>query len=466
MNVKSALAALIASYALCVLTGCGPERITEKYPNGKPKVIRNYNPLSIVTPENLRRQRTFYFNGNMESDGYYRDGQLHGDYEDYWHNGQKKSHGKYKLGKKQGEWEFYYNKFTISSKGRFKDDLKEGPWNGYWETGELKSQGVFSGGKETGTWKEWTAKGEPLIENSCFEANAQGRFLSYYANKTVKEDYQCRKGIPSGAYLKRDPDGDVIEKGRFDLSGRKDSAWENFHPNGKPASVKRYLAGLENDSSYAWDEAGRIVEKGFFDAGTGERLSYDSLSRLVERRHFLKGQPDGECWIYWPQGSKRSLITYKEGKPVEMRKWHPNGKPMAEGQFVNGHRSGEWKDWYENGTLKEISHFKDGGLHGERRFYDTKGKLVRTMRYEHGFPAEGAIPKGLLSAKAAKAAGLVSADSGAADSGVADSGSAIRAAESVAKDSTGASAGSSVKPAAPGKDTAGGSGAAPAAGKP
>ena len=129
MNVKPALAAscdlslpfpsfaFFLLYLLCVLTGCGPERITEKYPNGKPKVIRTYNPLSIVTPENLRRQRTFYYNGNPESDGYYRDGKLHGVYEDYWHNGQKKSHGKYELGKKQGEWEFYYNKFTLSSKG-------------------------------------------------------------------------------------------------------------------------------------------------------------------------------------------------------------------------------------------------------------------------------------------------------------------------------------------------------------
>jgi hypothetical protein len=115
------------------------------------------------------------------------------------------------------------------------------------------------------------------------------------------------------------------------------------------------------------------------------------------------------------------MITYKEGKPVEMRKWHPNGKVMAEGVFRDGHRTGEWKDWYENGALKEISHFQKGGLHGDRLFYDPKGKLVRTMRYEHGFPAEGTIPKGLLSAKAAKAAGLAPADSGAADSAPADS---------------------------------------------
>ncbi|MDQ3003703.1 MAG: hypothetical protein M3Y08_20895, partial [Fibrobacterota bacterium] len=114
------------------LMGCAKEKVEAKYPDGKAKVIRTYNPLSVVTPENLRRQQTFFFNGNKESDGYYRDGQLHGLFEDYWHNGQKKSQGKYKKGKKDGEWVFHYNEFTVSSKGRFKNDLKEGEWNAYW----------------------------------------------------------------------------------------------------------------------------------------------------------------------------------------------------------------------------------------------------------------------------------------------------------------------------------------------
>jgi antitoxin component YwqK of YwqJK toxin-antitoxin module len=386
---------IFLSLLALLLSGCGTERVTEKYPNGKPKVIKKYNPLSLVTPENLRRQQTFYFNGNKESEGYYRDGLLHGLYEDFWHNGQKKSRGKYKLGKKEGEWEFYYNQFTLSSKGLYKNDLKEGPWNSFWENGALKSQGTFAAGKETGTWKEWSAKGEPTVENSCFESNPQGRYVSFYANKTPKEDYACREGVPSGAYVKKDPDGQVIERGSFDILGRKDSVWEDFHPDGKRSMLKHYSGGLESDSSYAWDEAGRLVERAHFDSGTGERLGYDSLGRLIERRHFTGGQADGECWMYWPSGGKRSLVVYKLGQPLEMRKWHPNGKPMAEGFFAGGHRTGEWKDWYENGILKEISHFQDGGLHGERLFYDAKGKLVRTMRYEHGFPAEGKIPKGL-----------------------------------------------------------------------
>ncbi len=393
----------LACFCLVFVTGCGKDRVEAKYPNGKPKIIRTYGLLGGANPDNLQREQTFYFNDHKESDTYFRHGLRHGPYQEFWHNGQKKTQGQYLDGKKEGEWEAYYNQFTLSSKGLYKNDLKEGQWNSFWENGAIKSQGVFAAGKETGTWKEWTAKGESAVENSCFESNPQGRYLSYHASKTPKEDYQCRNGVPSGVYLKQDPDGKVVERGSFDAQGRKDSVWEDFHPNGKRSLLKHYKGGLENDSSYAWDEAGRLIEKAHFDTGSGERLAYDSLGHLIERRRFVKGQPDGECWLYWPKGNKRSLVTYKDGKPLEMHEWHPNGKPMAEGFFTDGHRSGVWKDWYETGVLKEISHMQDGALHGERMFYDSTGKLARTTRYEHGYPADGRIPKGLMGPGSLKA---------------------------------------------------------------
>jgi antitoxin component YwqK of YwqJK toxin-antitoxin module len=403
------------------LTGCGKDRIEAKYPSGKPKVIRTYGFSSLWSGAhtgNLIRERKFYYNDHMESDARFRHGILHGPYEDFWLNGQKKSHGVYREGKKEGEWEAYFNQYTLASKGRYQNGRQVGQWNSFWENGALKSQGEYAAGKETGTWKEWAAKGEPLSENSCFEANAEGRYLSYHANKTVKEDYQCKRGVPTGAYLKKDPDGSVVERGAFDAQGRKDGAWEAFHPGGAKASLRHFAGGLDQDSAYAWDEAGRLRERAHFDSGTGERLSYDSLGHLIERRHFLKGQPEGESWAYWPmpgthsrsgggndgQGPKRSMILYSNGKPVSMLKWYPSGKPMADGKFENGHRAGEWKDWWENGKLKEVSHFQDGALHGERFFYDEQGKLQRTQSYEHGFPSKGKIPKGLGAVSNPKAA--------------------------------------------------------------
>jgi antitoxin component YwqK of YwqJK toxin-antitoxin module len=420
--MKKASGAFAAVAGLLLLAGCGRDKVAGTYPNGKPKLIRTYGIFGGAAPGNLRREQSFYFNEHKESDSHWKDGKLDGPYEDYWHNGQKKSQGRYRAGKKEGEWDFYYNQFTLSSKGNYKDDQKDGPWDSFWENGALKSQGAFSAGQEVGAWKEWTAKGEVAAVNSCFASNDTGRYVSYHANNTVKEEYACKRGVPDGEYLKKDPDGAVVERGHFDAQGRKDGVWETFWAEGRTASRRSYAAGLEQDSGWAWDEAGRLKERSRFDSGSGERVLYDSLGHLVQKTRYLKGQPDGEDWSYWPEGAapegrgaapaargagakggvadkpgpKRQLIVYAAGKPVTMRKWHLNGKPMAEGQFEDGHRAGEWRDWWDDGTLKEISHFQGGALHGDRLFYDQKGKLIRTSRYEHGYPAEGRVPKAVL----------------------------------------------------------------------
>ena len=391
--------------AALFLAGCGKDRVAETYPNGKPKIIRTYGLFGGPDSSHLRREQTFFFNEHKESDSHWKDGKLEGPYEDYWHNGQKKSHGRYRAGAREGEWEFYYNQFTLSSKGYFKKGRKEGVWKSLWENGAPKSEGSFSAGREIGTWKEWTDKGEAAAVNSCFASNDTGRYVAYHANHTVKEEYACRQGAPSGEYIKKDPDGTLVERGRFDAQGRKEGVWETFWAEGRPASKRTYAAGMEQDSGWAWDQAGRLKERAHFDSGTGERLRYDSLGRLVQRTRLKQGQPDGEDWTFWPEGSapkgrvaatpgpRRQLIVYALGKPSFLRRWHPNGKPAAAGRFEDGHRAGEWKDWWEDGTLKEISHFQSGSLHGDRLFYDPKGRLIRTARYEHGYPAEGRIPK-------------------------------------------------------------------------
>lgn len=388
-------ALLLGGLSAVLFTGCGREKVAEKYPNGKPKVIRSYGWLGGENQGNLKREQIFYFNGNKEADTRFRGGLRHGQYHDYWHNGQKKTEGRFVQGKKEGEWDFFYNEFTVAAKGLFKGDKKEGIWHQYWENGEPKAEGAFHDGKEIGTFKEWSAKGEPTIENSCFESNDHGRYRSFHANKLVKEDYACHFGVPMGPYERKDPDGLLVEKGVFDDRGRKEGAWETVHPDGKRASLKHYHEGMETDSSYAWYANGKPKEKGFFTDGTGERLSYDSLGHLTERQHLTAGRPEGESWAYYPTGVKRSLVIYKDGLPAELHKWHPNGKAMADGMFLAGKRTGVWKQYFDNGTVAQVSTYVEGVLNGEELFYDEKGKLTRTQRYEHGYPAEGKIPAAL-----------------------------------------------------------------------
>jgi uncharacterized protein len=378
-----------------LLIGCDRTKVTEKHVNGKPKAIRTYTLFGAKTETHLKRLQTFYSNGNKEADTHYRHAKRHGPYLDYWQNGQKKSEGRFEAGNKEGEWVFYYNQFTVSARGHFKENLKVGRWHQYWENGDPKAEGNFHAGKEIDTLKEWNVKGEPMVENACFETNEHGSYRNFNPNKSIKEDYACHFGVPVGVYTRKDADGQVIEKGVFDEKGRKEGAWEVFNSDQGRASLKHYHQGLENDSSFAWDAAGRLSERGFFKDGQGERFHYDSLGHLIEKQYFAQSHPEGEAWVYYPTGVKRSLVVYKDGLPAELHKWHANGKLKGEGLYQAGLRTGQWKEYGENGMLLESSEYQAGILHGQHMFYDGHGKLTRTLRYEHGYPAEGKIPAAL-----------------------------------------------------------------------
>src|SRR6185295_8539611 len=71
------------------------------------------------------------------------------------------------------------------------------------------------------------------------------------------------------------------------------------------------------------------------------------------------------------------------------------GRLSLQGAFAAGRRSGEWVQSDDRGVTREVTHYLEGAMHGDRRFYDEKGKLLRTQTYEHGFHSKGTIPADL-----------------------------------------------------------------------
>lgn len=385
---------LLLAAAWALAAGCRPETMG-RYPDGKPKLVRSYSWLGARDSAHLVREQAFHFNGKPERDARYRKGRLHGPYAEFWSNGQKKTVGRYVDGKRQGDWEVYFNQFSVAAKGAYRDDRKDGPWREYYENGELKSEGEFRQGREVGTWRKWANKGDLLLENSCFEANDSGRYRSFHAANTPKDEHACRRGVPVGPFVRLNPEGDVEAQGSFDSAGRKQGAWETFHPGKVPATRTIYRNGVVADSQWSWDAKGRVRERGFFSGDKGEVTVYDSLGRLAERRALVKGFPEGETWGYHPDGRKKSLVIYAGGQPVSLRRWHANGRLASEGRFEKGKRTGEWKQFDAQGRPQELAHYVDGLLHGERQLFDSGGALSQVQRYERGYPAEGKFPGGI-----------------------------------------------------------------------
>jgi antitoxin component YwqK of YwqJK toxin-antitoxin module len=130
----------------------------------------------------------------------------------------------------------------------------------------------------------------------------------------------------------------------------------------------------------------------FFANGTksSEWTAYNSTERL------------DTSLIFYSTGAMRFIVVSKAGAPVEWKEYYDNGMVKTvgdsigerEGYYPNGkikHRLvwrnkevREKREWYSNGTKKEISEWKGDRFHGMVRRWDSAGTMIEIERYHDG----------------------------------------------------------------------------------
>jgi antitoxin component YwqK of YwqJK toxin-antitoxin module len=67
------------------------------------------------------------------------------------------------------------------------------------------------------------------------------------------------------------------------------------------------------------------------------------------------------------------------------KKYYPNGVLKCEGEYFLNFRFGDWKEFSEDGDLRETSHYLIGGIKwGESKRYSNKGELVEVLSFSDG----------------------------------------------------------------------------------
>lgn len=62
------------------------------------------------------------------------------------------------------------------------------------------------------------------------------------------------------------------------------------------------------------------------------------------------------------------------------RSWYENGKPYRECQVVKGLPNGKFVEYHPDGSIAEISYYKNGELNGKLEKYYENGQL-RTIQH-------------------------------------------------------------------------------------
>ena len=227
------------------------------YPGGKIKYSGGYKNGDI--PEGIHRE--YAEDGTISNSKVYADGQLvaegimdakgnqQGFWKEYHPNGQLKSEGVYKDGKRIGEWVFYHPNGKIEQKGKYDEKgHTQGMWKWYYESGNLLREEIFLNDKENGIMTEYNdsektilTKGEyvdgeqegPWVyelgdyreEGNYKDDKREGEWKHYYTGGKLRFEGKYVDGFPDGKHIYYYENGKVKMEGKY-IMGMKEGNWE------------------------------------------------------------------------------------------------------------------------------------------------------------------------------------------------------------------------------------------------
>ena len=123
------------------------EEIVEKYPNGSPKIVREYKEV----------------NGKKEAIKETK----------FYPNKFKQIEGELKNEKRNGKWTYWYDNGNKWSEGYFKDGVSEGLSISYYKTGSKHLEGNYKNGNKIGIWKLYDTSGKLNKTIDCDKENSE-----------------------------------------------------------------------------------------------------------------------------------------------------------------------------------------------------------------------------------------------------------------------------------------------------
>jgi antitoxin component YwqK of YwqJK toxin-antitoxin module len=86
-----------------------------------------------------------------------------------------------------------------------------------------------------------------------------------------------------------------------------------------------------------------------------------------------------------------------DGVLIGITRYYKNGLPEIEEHRANGKRTGLYKEWYDDGTIKLEENYQAGVQQGQQTKHTTTGAIDQVRFYERGKAMTAAKKQGLLS---------------------------------------------------------------------
>lgn len=317
--------------------------------------------------------KTYYENGNLKSEGNRKNFQLDGLWKFYDSDGRKTLQISYENNKKHGERITYLENETIVE--NFLDDIKQGISIHYFPDGKIKKEVFFKDGYEEGYLKEYDVHGNvitlyeyrkgfiinrEIVNRYNTAGNKHGLWMEFFEGSGIKRTEEWRNGILNGFVKEYDINGNLKNIFKYVNGTIQEDAEE----------LKFY------NIRYDYYESGRLKIMGSYrnNVPDGVRREYDEKGNIIQGYIFLNGKMVAE-----------GIIDEKGLKQGYFQEYYENGRVKAEGKYVDSKPVGQWKYYYQDGTLEQEGTFNNRGRHiGEWIWYYQNGYVWKKEFFENG----------------------------------------------------------------------------------
>ena len=187
--------------------------------------------------------------------------------------------------------------------------------------------------------------------------------------------------IPNGKYIEYYKNGQIKVQGN-NKDGKRDGEFKAFLRNGKSAGSVFYKDGKIIKSTLVnsmRDNASFSLTTDINYNLNSNEIITDEFPNGLLKQYFIYNKNrllDGESREYYEEGDIKSISHFKNHIPDGVFiSYYPNGNMEEKYAYVNGQANGECFSYYENGKLEERYFLKNGEIDGEAFAYYPSGKL-------------------------------------------------------------------------------------------
>ena len=250
----------------------------------------------------------------------------------------------------------------ITYQKKWKDSLLNGHYKIAFPSGSY-SDLSFIDGKVDGIRTEYDGLGYKLSETKFDKGRLEGSSISFYQNGKVSDE----------AYYK---------------NGEADGTWKTYNEQGRLITTEHYKAGKRvgkwvQEIQNLQNNTIRIETKNFKnDEPTGKWESRIKDGDLVWQKDY-KSAKDYVEKEYYANGKIERVQTFKDNTLNGLyEKYASNGIKVTEGNYVDGNRSGVWKEFdNKKGSIKSEVDYLNGKKEGLSKYYNEAKRLSETGKY-------------------------------------------------------------------------------------